>query len=58
MRGEEADRLEQAGDAFFAAAGAAYDDLAAADPERIRVLDAAQAPADVLAAALVALEGL
>ena len=58
VRGEEADRLEQAGDAFFATAGAAYDDLAAADPERIRVLDAAQAPADVLAAALVALEGL
>jgi len=58
VRGEEADRLEQAGDAFFAAAGAAYDDLAAADPQRIRVLDAAQAPAAVLAAALVALEGL
>jgi dTMP kinase len=57
-RGEEADRLELAGDDFFAAAGAAYDDLAAADPQRIRVLDATQAPADVLAAALVALEGL
>ena len=58
VRGEEADRLEQAGEAFFATAGGAYDDLAAADPARIRVLDAAQAPADVLAAALVALEGL
>jgi dTMP kinase len=58
VRGEEADRLEQAGDAFFAAAGAAYDDLAAADPARIAVLDATRAPADVLAAALVALEGL
>jgi dTMP kinase len=57
-RGEEADRLELAGDDFFAAAGAAYDDLAAADPQRIRVLDATQAPADVLAASLVALEGL
>ena len=58
VRGEEADRLERAGDAFFAAAGTAYDDLAAADPERIAVLDAAQPPADVLAAALIALEGL
>ena len=58
VRGEEADRLEQAGDAFFATAGAAYDDLAAADPARIAVLDAAQPPADVLTAALVALEGL
>ena len=58
VRGEAADRLEQAGDAFFATAAAAYDDLAAADPQRIRVLDAARAPADVLAAALVALEGL
>src|SRR6476646_8769863 len=58
VRGEEADRLEQAGDAFFATAGAAYDDLAAADPDRVRVLDAARAPADVLAAALAALEGL
>src|SRR6476661_7813626 len=58
VRGEEADRLERAGDAFFATAGAAYDELAAADPQRIAVLDASQPPADVLAAALVALEGL
>lgn len=58
VRGEQADRLEQAGDAFFATAGAAYDDLAAADPARIAVLDAARPPADLLAAALAALEGL
>jgi dTMP kinase len=57
-RGEEADRLERAGEAFFAAAAAAYDDLAAGEPDRIAVLDAARAPADVLAAALRALEGL
>src|SRR6059058_3641957 len=57
-RGEEADRLERAGDAFFAAAGAAYDDLAAAEPGRFAVLDAAAAPAEVLAAARAALRGL
>ncbi|MGZ4269067.1 MAG: dTMP kinase [Solirubrobacteraceae bacterium] len=58
VRGEEADRLERAGHAFFAAAGSAYDELAAADPGRIAVIDADQAPGAVLAAALAALEGL
>jgi dTMP kinase len=58
VRGEEADRLERAGAAFFAAAATAYDDLAASEPDRIAVLDAARPPADVLAAALTALEGL
>ena len=57
-RGEEADRLERAGDAFYAAAGAAYDELAAAEPGRFAVLDAAAAPAEVLAAARAALRGL
>ncbi|MEP6952897.1 MAG: dTMP kinase [Solirubrobacteraceae bacterium] len=57
-RGEEADRLERAGDAFFTDASAAYDDLAAAEPDRIAVLDATRPPADVLTAALVALQGL
>ncbi len=50
-----ADRLEQAGDAFFAAVAAAYDELAAAEPERFVVLDAAQPPEAVLADALAAL---
>jgi dTMP kinase len=58
VRGEQADRLELAGDAFFAAAGAAYDELAAAEPGRFAVLDAARPPAEVLTAALAALEGL
>jgi dTMP kinase len=50
-----ADRLEQEDVAFFAAIAAAYDKLAAAEPERIAVIDAAQ-PADaVLADALAAL---
>ena len=39
-------------------AGAAYDALAAADPERIRVIDAGGAPDAVLAGALAALEDL
>jgi len=57
-RGEQPDRLERAGDAFFAAAAAAYDELAAADPARIRVLDAGHAPDRVLAGALDALADL
>lgn len=51
-RGEAPDRLEQAGERFFAAVGDAYDALAAAEPERITVLDAAQPAATVLAAAV------
>ena len=54
-RGGEPDRLERAGDGFFAAVAAAYDALAAAEPERIAVIDAAQPPEAVLADALVAL---
>lgn len=50
-----ADRLEQAGDAFFVAVAAAYDGLAAAEPERFAVIDAAQPPEAVLADALAAL---
>jgi dTMP kinase len=52
------DRLEQAGEAFFAAVAAAYDALAAAEPGRIVVLDGTQAPADVLASALGAVKRL
>jgi dTMP kinase len=52
------DRLEQAGAAFFAAVAGAYDALAAAAPDRIVVLDGAQTPADVLAAALDAMKRL
>jgi dTMP kinase len=57
IAGRPADRLEQAGDAFFAAVAAAYDELAAAEPERFVVLDAAQPPEAVLADALAALSG-
>jgi len=51
-RGEAPDRLEREDDAFFDAIGAAYDALAAAEPARIRVIDARGAPGAVLAAAL------
>ena len=54
-RGEAADRLELAGDGFFAAIARAYDELAAREPERIAVIDAAQAPEAVLRDALAAL---
>ena len=48
------DRLEREGDAFFASVGAAYDALAAAEPGRFVVLDAAASPESVLAAAVKA----
>jgi dTMP kinase len=51
-RGEAADRLEREPDAFFAAIAAAYDDLAAAEPDRFRVIDATRPPDAVLRAAL------
>jgi dTMP kinase len=53
-RGEALDRLELAGESFFEAIARAYDDLAAAEPQRFRVLDAGAPPEAVLAAALEA----
>ncbi|HUB73867.1 MAG TPA: dTMP kinase [Solirubrobacteraceae bacterium] len=57
-RGLQADRLEREHPRFFAAVAAAYDELAQAEPERIRAIDALQAPARVLADALAAVEDL
>ena len=57
-RGEAPDRLEREGEEFFARIAAAYDALAALEPERIRVIDAAQPPGAVLEAALVELADL
>jgi dTMP kinase len=54
----DADRLEREAVAFFARVAEAYDELAAAEPERIVVIDAAQEPGAVLAEALRALEQL
>ena len=51
-----ADRLEQQSGGFFAAVAAAYDELAAAEPDRIAVIDASQPPEAVLADALAALQ--
>jgi dTMP kinase len=51
-----ADRLERSGGGFFAAVAAAYDELAAAEPDRIAVIDASQPPDAVLADALAALQ--
>jgi dTMP kinase len=55
IAGRPADRLEREDGAFFAAVAAAYDALAAAEPERFAVIDAAQPPEAVLADALAQL---
>ncbi|HEV3070351.1 MAG TPA: dTMP kinase [Solirubrobacteraceae bacterium] len=52
------DRLEREGEDFFATIAAAYDELAQAEPQRMRVIDAEQAPWQVLAQALAAVEDL
>jgi dTMP kinase len=57
-RGEAPERLEAEDAAFFARVAAAYAELAREETERIRVIDAAGAETDVLAAALAALEDL
>jgi dTMP kinase len=57
-RDDDPDRLEREADPFFAAIAAAYAELAAADPARIRTLDATLAPEAVLDAALAALADL
>jgi dTMP kinase len=57
-RGEAPDRLELAGADFFARIAEAYQQLAAAEPQRIRVLDATLAPEQVVAQALATLADL
>lgn len=52
------DRLEQEDRAFFEAIAAAYAQLAATEPERVREIDAAQPPKTVLDAALSELRDL
>jgi dTMP kinase len=58
QRSGPADRLELERDDFFGRIAAAYDELAAAEPNRISPIDASQAPAGVLAAALAAIDDL
>lgn len=57
-RGQAPDRLEREDAAFFAAIAAAYDALAAAEPDRFRVLDASASPQAVLEQALAGLADL
>lgn len=57
-RGEAPDRLESERDDFFAAVAASYDELAASDPERIRVLDATQPPQLLVGEAFAAVADL
>ena len=52
------DRLERESERFFEAVAAAYDELASAEPRRIRTLDASQPADQVLDAALAAIEDL
>jgi dTMP kinase len=57
-RALQPDRLERESERFFEAVAAAYDQLASAEPHRIRTLDASQPADEVLDAALAALEDL
>jgi dTMP kinase len=57
-RALEPDRLERESEGFFAKIASAYDELARAEPERIRTVDAAQTPERVLRDALATVEDL
>lgn len=57
-RGEAPDRLELEDEEFFRAIEAAYDEVAAAEPERVRVVDAEGSPEAVLRAVVAAVEDL
>jgi dTMP kinase len=57
-RAQEPDRLEREGEDFFATVAAAYEQLARAEPRRIRVLDAERPAEEVLQAAFAAIEDL
>jgi dTMP kinase len=57
-RGEPVDRLEREDQSFYARIQSAYEELAAAEPSRIRTIDAEQEPSKVLADALAALSDL
>ena len=57
-RGASPDRLEREDGAFFDAVARVYEELAAAEPDRIRVVDAERAPDEVLADVVGAVEDL
>jgi dTMP kinase len=58
IRGAAPDRLELESDSFFARIAGAYSELLAADPGRVRAIDASQPAERVLAAAMDALADL
>ena len=57
-RAHEPDRLEREEEAFFERIAAAYEQIARAEPARVRVIDADAPSAAVLAQALAAIEDL
>jgi dTMP kinase len=57
-RGAQPDRLERESERFFQAIATAYEQLASADPERIRAIDAEQSTERVLVQALAEIEDL
>jgi dTMP kinase len=57
-RGDAPDRLEGEAASFFAAVADGYDRIAAAEPERVRTIDASATPDEVLARALAELDDL
>lgn len=57
-RGAQADRLENEDQAFFEAIASAYEQLAAAEPARIRRIDATRPPDQVLSDALTQIADL
>lgn len=57
-RAEAPDRLEREDERFFALVADAYDELAGAEPQRVRVIDGTLAPDQVLAQALGHVEQL
>jgi dTMP kinase len=56
-RGDGTDRIERERESFWLACARAYDELAAAEPQRWIVLDATQPPEQVLDTALAQLDG-
>jgi len=57
-RAEAPDRLERENEEFFSTIAAAYGALAAAEPQRVRVIDAQAGAAGVLSDALAAIDDL
>jgi dTMP kinase len=57
-RAAEPDRLELEDESFFAVIASAYDELARAEPARMRALDGAQSPERVLRDAVATIEDL